>query len=183
VHLIAVSSAAATVLRMKFQRGAEVIPRPRPLIACAAALAAAAFGTACGVDKQPASTAKTSTAPPPAVLHGEAARAAKAVDKLGRALREGDVERLCRPGALFTAAVIHEMRSAGATCEAWVEDALAAWGPPPTAVVAVSVEPGLATARVRVRARRTIPLTLLRDGRRWLVSFSNGNDPLSALTG
>ena len=38
----------------------------------------------------------------------EQARAARAVDVLARALRDGDVERLCRPGAVFTSAVVAE---------------------------------------------------------------------------
>jgi hypothetical protein len=115
------------------------------------------------------------------VLRGEAARVAQAVGGLATALRDGDVERVCRPGAVLTPAVIRDMQSDGMTCEASVEDLLTARGAPQLAVAAVSAEPGLATARVRVRGGATVPLTLLLDGRRWLVSFSSGSDPLSTL--
>lgn len=163
--------------------------RLRALIVCAAALTAAALGAGCDLTADHAPASKMSTTParttasPPQqpVLRGEPARVAAAVAALGRTLRDGDVERFCRPRAIFTAAVVAEMDHGGVSCEASVEDTLAASGPPALTVIAVSVEPGLATAQVRVRGGATVPLTLLRDGRRWLVSFSNGNDPLAAL--
>jgi hypothetical protein len=184
VRLIAVSSGRATVPCIEPKRGAEVTPRSRPLIACAAALAAAALGTGCGVATDETAKAPARPAPSaPAPLRGEAARVANAVDALDGALRDGEVERLCRPGAIFTDAVVREMNGDGVTCEASVEDVLTEWGSPRMTVVGVSVKPGLATARVRVSGDGTVPLTLLPDRHRWLVSFSNGNDPLSALAG
>ena len=159
--------------------------RSRPLIALAAAVLVAASAAGCDLTGDAATTtaaSRTTPSPPAPRLRGEAARAAAAVDRLARALRDGDVDRLCRPDALFSAAVVEEMGSGGVTCEASVEDTLTAHGAPATTVARMSVEPGLATAQVRLGDGHTVPLTLVRDGRRWLVSFSDGNDPLSALT-
>ena len=162
------------------------VPRPRPLITCAAALVAALSVTGCSLTGDPVRASKTVTAPAPATpaprLHGEAARAAAAVATLDRALGDGDVERLCRPNAIFSAAVVAEMRSGGVSCEASIEDTLANRRVPAMQVVSVAVKPDLATAQVRVGGGHTVPLSLLREGRRWVVSFSDGDDPLGALT-
>jgi hypothetical protein len=159
--------------------------RPLSVRASATALAAATLLTACGATEKPASPPQrtTAAAQAPPAFHGEAARVADAVAALGQALRGGDVLRLCRRGAIFTPAVVEEMGTGGATCEASVEDLLASGQPPTTAVVAVELEPRLATAKVRVSPSTTVALTLLRDRHRWLISFSDGNDPLVALIG
>lgn len=165
----------------------------RPVIVSAAAVVAAtAVAAGCGAAalpgvappaSRPAAARTAAGAPPRTALRGEAARVATAVRGFGVAVRDGDVERLCRPGAIFTGAVVDEMGSGGVSCEAYVEELLATRRPPPAEVVAVSVTPGLATARVRANRSRTVPLTLVREGRRWLISFSDGTDPLGALTG
>jgi hypothetical protein len=82
----------------------------------------------------------------PAALQGQAARAAGAVGGLSAALRAGDVERVCRPNAVLTAAVVAEMNSGGASCEATVESMLTDFGPPRLTVLGVALEPDLATA-------------------------------------
>jgi hypothetical protein len=163
----------------------------RPLAALAAAAAAAVLGTGCGVEEAPLATSRTPTTTtaqahttrPPAPLRGRAADAARAVGGFTLALRNGDVERVCTPNAIFTAAVVRGIGGGGLSCEAAVEAMLTSWGPPRSDVLSVAVEPDLATARVRVRGGRVVPLTLLRAGKRWLLSFSDGNDPLSALYG
>ena len=147
------------------------------------AVGAAVLLAGCGTFALPAASHSPRPAQPPRPpqLRGEAARAAEAVGGLEHALRVGDVERVCRPNAVLTAAVVGEMNSGGATCEATVESMLNDWGSPRLTVLAVALEPDLATARVRIRSAGVVPLTLLRVGGRWLVSFSDGNDPLSAL--
>jgi hypothetical protein len=132
--------------------------------------------------------AATPAAAPPAVapaapvrLHGEAARAADAVQVLGRALRAGDIESLCRPGAIFTATVVAEMNAGGESCEASDEVSRALNEPPALTVVGLSLETDLATAKVRIGTGPVVPLDIVRDGGRWLVSFSDGADPLGAL--
>jgi hypothetical protein len=54
---------------------------------------------------------------------------------------------------------------------------------PPTLTVVQpsSYEPDLVTLRVRVGRGATVPLDVLRERGQWLVSFSDGNDPLAAL--
>jgi hypothetical protein len=46
----------------------------------------------------------------------------------------------------------------------------------------VSVRSDLATATVSTAHSAAVPVDLVRDGRRWLLSFSQGQDPLPALT-
>jgi hypothetical protein len=160
-------------------------PRQLPLLA--AALAATTLVTACGSVNDHAQAPRATTAPrttptaPPA-LSGASAHAAGAVDALARAVRDGDVARLCRPNDIFTRAVIVERRRDVVSCEAWVENLLASHKLAAPTVVRVAPEPALAVARVRVANNATTLLTLLRDRHRWLVSFSAGDDPLDALS-
>jgi hypothetical protein len=128
-----------------------------------------------------AKTTTTAAAPAPAIVGREQARAAHAVDVLAGALRDGDVERLCRPGAVFTSEVVAEMNGAQG-CEQDVELSSVVTQPPTLTVVQPSsYEPDLATLRVRVGRGATVPLDVVREGGQWLVSFSDGNDPLAAL--
>lgn len=92
------------------------------------------------------------------------------------------MERVCRPGAIFTAALVAEMND-GENCEASVEVSAALRHPPALTVTRLAYEPGLATAQVLVGRGRIVPLDLVRDGGRWLISFSNGDDPFGALAG
>jgi len=144
-------------------------------------VAAAVLLTGCGVLTQDPAAGRPAAPAAPPPLRGEAARVAGAVGGLSAALRAGDVERVCRPNAVLTAAVVAEMNSSGGSCEATVESMLTDFGPPRLTVLGVALKPDLATARVRVANGGVVPLTLLRVGAGWLVSFSDGNDPLSAL--
>ena len=120
--------------------------------------------------------------PAPARLHGSAARAAGAIYALSRALRDGDVAALCRPSAIFTPPVVADMNTPGTSCEASDEVSSALSRPPALTVVALAFRPDLAVAQVSAPGG-TVPLDVVRYGRRWLVSFSDGNDPLAALAG
>jgi hypothetical protein len=153
---------------------------PRVVVAGVAALAAAVLAAGCGfvADTPPA---KPAAPAPPAALHGEAARAAGAVDRLERSLLGGEVERLCRPGAVFTSAVIAQMSRPAGSCEASVELSEALVHPPALKVTKLTQTGALATARVRVGDGSTIPLDIVRSGRRWLVSFSDGVNPIGVL--
>ncbi|HEX2085299.1 MAG TPA: hypothetical protein VHF89_06415 [Solirubrobacteraceae bacterium] len=143
--------------------------------------------TACGSSADQAST--TPTTPKPATtaapaspqrFTGDAADVAAAVAGLSRAIDEGDVLALCRPGAIFTRGVIAERRQEEPDCESWVEQQLAAGRLAAPTLTAVSLKPDLAVARLGVRGG-TVPLTLLRAGGGWLISFSGNVDPLQAL--
>jgi hypothetical protein len=148
-----------------------------------AALAAIVVAAACGTTgtRRPTPPSGTATPVPPARLHGEAARAAGAVAVLGRALRNGRVERLCEPGAVFTPAVVAVMNEDGRSCEATLEASTELRRPPALTVTNLAYEPGLATAQVGVGRGSTFPLDIVRRGRRWLVSFSAGTNPLVAM--
>jgi hypothetical protein len=156
------------------------------LVLVALAIVVAPFS----VPRFPGSTPPVASASPPKQaqpahlqLRGESARAARAADRLIAAMRAGDVEALCRPGAILTTAVVDAMNQEGLTCEADVEAELSAARPKGMTLLGITASPDLATARVRSSGGAAVPLTLLRDGRRWLVSFSQGADPISALAG
>jgi hypothetical protein len=153
------------------------------------AVAAAVLLAGCGPSPTAATNATTTTATSttaaasaaPAIVGRAQARAAHAVDVLAGALRDGDVERLCRPGAVFTSAVVAEMNGAQG-CEQDAELSSVVTQPPTLTVVQpASYEPDLATLRVRVGRGATVPLDVVREKGQWLVSFSDGNDPLAAL--
>jgi hypothetical protein len=152
--------------------------RPRVVVAGVVALAAAALVAGCGFAADSAPVRREAPAP---TLHGEAARAAGAVDRLERSLRGGEVERLCRPGSVFTSAVLAQISEPAGSCEASIElsDALAY--PPALTVTRLRQTGGLAMARVRVGDGRTIPLDIVRSGRRWVVSFSDGVNPIGVV--
>ena len=157
----------------------------RSLTRTGTVLAAVAVAVGCGHAAGPAGTPaakppRAAAAPPP--VHGAQARAAHAVGAFADALRNGDVARLCRPGAVFTAEVVAELNAGGETCEASVELSSALTQPPALTVTQLKLEPDLATTQVRVGSGSTIPLDIVRDGRRWLVSFSNGIAPITAIT-
>jgi hypothetical protein len=155
----------------------------RPLRATTALVAVAATIAGCTAlpPTRPRAAAPAHTAAPrPAALHGEAARAGAAVDALRRALQAGDVARLCRPEGVFTSAVVTELNALGPGCETTVETSSAFTTPPAMTVTAVAVRPDVANATVSVDGR-SVPLDIVRHGRRWLVSFSDGDDPVAAL--
>jgi hypothetical protein len=126
-------------------------------------------------------TAPTDTAPAPPVAPSVRTGATSAVAGLATALGDSDVEQLCQPGAIFTPAVVAAMNAGGQTCEAGLEVSSVLASPPTLAVTGLTAKPGLATAQVKIPDGSTIPIDLVPDGRRWLVSFSNGADPLSVL--
>lgn len=151
------------------------------LIASAVAGCGSLTITDTGTTAGSAATAqRTTRAPRPLRLQGEPARAAAAVSTFFRALRDGDVEGLCRPGVIFTAAVIADIQSVGDSCEASDEVSSLLRRPPVLTVVGLAFRRDLAIARVRA-GERVVPLDVVRDGRRWLVSFSDGVNPLDAL--
>lgn len=156
-------------------------------ILCGVAVVAAVLVAGCSSSRAGGTTATTTTATRstaaavPPVFHGEQARAAGAVDELARALRDGDVERLCRPGAVLTPAVVAGMNAAFESCEQDIEQSSIVTRPPALSVVKLSYQRDLAIVHVRVGRGATIPLDVVRAGRRWLVSFSDGSNPLTAL--
>jgi hypothetical protein len=151
-------------------------------ITAAATLLAVAALAGCGGGSSDAAREQTTTASkPPPTLHGRAAQAAGGVRRLERALRDGDVVALCRPGSVFTRAVIKDMYGDGVSCEAQVEATGVLAKPPRLTVTGIALERDLARAEVRVGNVTDVPLELVRGRSRWLVSFSEGDNPIVAL--
>jgi hypothetical protein len=92
-----------------------------------------------------------------------------------QAYAAGDVRRLCRPGALLDPAVI------GDGCERRLESLIANVPRLRVTVQALALRRDLATAAVRTMSGDTTTVDFVRRGRRWLMSFSDGQDPIAAL--
>jgi hypothetical protein len=133
---------------------------------------------ATGADRSPAPAAT----PSPAAT----ARSAAVVEALAtvqRAFNAGAVKRLCRPGALVDPAVIRRRAAGASGCEAELE-ALESNAPPMRLTVrGVSVAGDLAAAAVTTARGTAGEVDLVRRGGRWLLSFSDGDDPFPVLAG
>jgi len=128
-----------------------------------------------------ATTAKKAAAPAPAVPHA----AAGVVDALARvqsAFNAGDVVLLCKSGALVDPAVVRSQNAQGG-CENELETLVANEAPMRLAVQRVTTDGDLAIAAVTTRLGTTATVDLVRDGNAWLLSFSDGDDPMLALAG
>ena len=116
-----------------------------------------------------------SPATPPAI--------AAAVARVQHAFNAGDTGALCRPGALVDAAVIRRQDRRPGGCEAEFEALLADSSPMQLTVRNVSMRSDLATAVVTTHPGTTVSVDLVRGPRGWLISFSDGEDPMPALAG
>lgn len=104
------------------------------------------------------------------------------IDALQAAVGRGDVVALCAPGRMVTPAAVRAMDGLAGGCEEAVGTSLVNLrGDVHIAVRSVSLRPDLAVAQV-VRTRGGAPadmrMTLLKDGRRWLLTFSDAGNPL-----
>lgn len=134
--------------------------------------------TRSGVTSGKAAASRPAPPPPTTARDGRVEAAIAAVQQ---AFNAGDVRLLCRPGALVDPAVIRQEAQSGG-CESELET-LVAEGPMRLEVRSVVTQPDLATARVQTADDSIVPVDLVRAGHRWLLSFSDGDDPMSALTG
>jgi hypothetical protein len=145
------------------------------------------FGSALSAGGQSSSatgTAKAGGTPTPAPTASPATgpqrNVTRALAAVARAFDNGNVSRLCRPGGLVDPAVI--TRQGGSSgCESEYESLLAD-GDMRLTVHAVQMRPDLATATVTTAGRASVRVDLVRNGGSWLLSFSDGDDPLQALT-
>ena len=122
---------------------------------------------------RPASTAAPSRA---------AMRVVRSLAAVERAFDRGNVRRLCRPGALVDPAVIRRQDIGSGDCESELEALVGSHAPLRLAVRKVTARPGLATVTVAT-ANAAVTVDLVRQGDRWLLSFSEGLDPMPALAG
>jgi hypothetical protein len=120
----------------------------------------------------------TPTPTPPA---GSARAVARSLAAVERAFNAGDVQRLCRPGALVDPAVIREQNAASGGCESELETLMANEPPLRLAVRRFAPRPDLVTANVVTASGDAVAVDFVRQGTRWLLSFSDGEDPMQAL--
>ena len=121
--------------------------------------------------------------PTPAAATGFAQAVIKSLTAVQRAYDAGDVRRLCSPGALVDAAVIRRQNARSGGCESELESLMASEPRLRFALRGLTVRPDLATATVATASGASVPVDLVRHGQRWLLSFSDGSDPVSALAG
>jgi hypothetical protein len=140
-----------------------------------------------GSAPQHAADAASATATPaatPKPLDSPEGRAAVAVvARVQRAFNAGDVGTLCKPGALVDPAVVRHQDATAGGCESQVEVLVAQESPLRLTVRDATLRPDLVTAVVATRAGSTVPVDFVRGPRGWLLSFSDGEDPLPALAG
>ena len=121
--------------------------------------------------------------PTPAPATGQAHAVIRSLAAVQRAYDAGNARLLCRPGAIVDAAVIRRQRARSRGCESRIESLMGNEPRLRFTVRTLTLEPDLAIATVTTAKGTSAAVDLVRDGRRWLLSFSNGTDPLPALAG
>jgi hypothetical protein len=106
-----------------------------------------------------------------------------ALGRVQRAFDAGDVARLCRPGVLVDPAVIRRQDSRSGGCAAQAEALIGDEPRMQLDVRSVAADGDLAIATVRTARDTTARVDLIRTSGRWLLSFSQTDDPLPALAG
>lgn len=128
------------------------------------------------------SAAPAATPAPPRVT-GQAVAVVRSLAAVQRAFNAGELPRLCRRGGLVDPAVIRRQNAEGPGCEAELEALMANAPPLRLTVRRLALRPDLASVTV-TNARGGEPVVdLVRRGSRWLLSFSDGSDPMPALAG
>jgi hypothetical protein len=107
----------------------------------------------------------------------------RALGAVEHAFGTGDVVRLCRPGALVDPAVIRQQNAHHGGCESEMERLIASRQRLRLSVRSVSLRRDLATADVATASGASVPVDFIRRGAHWVLSFSNGIDPMPALAG
>ena len=133
-----------------------------------------------GTAVRPAVSTPTPTAAAPAAA---ARDVASALDRAQRAFDAGNVRLLCRPGALVDPAVIRQQNAHSGGCQGEAETLIGDEPPMRLTVRSLALRGDLATATVTTARGTTAHVDLLRNGGRWLLSFSNAGDPLPPLAG
>ena len=106
----------------------------------------------------------------------------RTLSRIQHAFDAGDVVTLCKPGMLVDAAVIADQNAQGG-CETELETLIATDSPMRLGVEAVTLKRDLAIVTVATRTGTTPTVDLVRNGGSWLLSFSDGDDPMPALAG
>jgi hypothetical protein len=130
-----------------------------------------------------ATPAGQSAAATPAPVTGAGREALRSLAAVERAYDAGNVRRLCRPGVLVDPAVIRAQNAAKDGCEGEVEGLMANVPRLHVTVRALAVESDLVTADVAAANGAAATVDFVHRDGRWLLSFSDGTDPLPALAG
>lgn len=129
-----------------------------------------------GAQPTPTATATaTPTAAERAVLSSLAA--------VENAYDAGNVRRLCRPGSLLDPAVVRAQDAQAEGCESELESLMANVPRLRVTVRGLDLRSDLATAAVLTTTGTGATVDFVRHGQRWLMSFSEGADPIAALAG
>jgi hypothetical protein len=128
-------------------------------------------------------TTPTPQAAAPSTKTPEGEQVVRALAAIQRAFNAGDVTRLCRPAALVDPAVIREQNRNPGGCESEIEELVANEPQLHLAVRQLALRRDLASATATTTSGASVSVDLVRHGRGWLLSFSDGNDPMPALAG
>jgi hypothetical protein len=131
----------------------------------------------------PARPAQDSGHPVPAAATGEASAVLRSLGAVEGAYEAGDARRLCRPGALVDPAVVGAQDAKRPECKAELESLMSRVSSLRPAVRDIALRPDLATLDVSVAGAASVPVDFVRLQGRWLLSFSDGEDPMRVLAG
>jgi hypothetical protein len=148
-------------------------------------LIGAGMQIASGSASKPRTAAVTPTpTPTQAPEVGVAGAVTASLVAVQKAYNAGDLARLCRSGGLVDPAVIRMQNQRGdGGCEAELETLMATSPPLRLTVRGVTMRTDLATVTVTTASGGEAAVDMVRRGGKWLLSFSDGEDPMSALTG
>jgi hypothetical protein len=121
--------------------------------------------------------------PTPTPATGAAREVLQSLAAVERAYDAGNVRRLCRPGVLVDPGVIHAQDARPGGCEGELESLMANAPRLRLTVRALAVRPDLVTTTLATATGASETVDFVRRGERWLLSFSDGNDPMPALAG
>jgi hypothetical protein len=138
-----------------------------------------AFGSAAGSSASPAVSPTVTPAP----ASGQAAGVARSLAAVQRAFNAGDVSLLCRGGRLVDPAVISVQDAGGSGCEAELETLIGNAPPLQLTLRRQTLKRDLASVTVTTAGGQDAVVDLVRRGQAWLLSFSNGRDPMPVLAG
>jgi len=100
-----------------------------------------------------------------------------------RAFNAGDVRLLCRRGGPVDPAVLAGEAAQPGGCEAQIESLVGDEPAMRLVVHRITLRPDLAIAAVTTTKGTSRTVDLVRRGHSWLLSFSDGADPMPALAG
>jgi hypothetical protein len=136
-----------------------------------------------GIRGTDAATQPAPVSPTPAPATPAALPLIRSLTDVQRAYAAGDVRALCRPGVLLDPAVIRQEHPGSGACQSRLDTLMSNVPRLQFKVQGLNLEPDLATVTVSTTAGTGQRVNLVRRGQRWLLSFSDGADPIPVLAG